>query len=61
MTYSLILMRRALIDVRAILRWLKKRSPSGMVSWRDALDDCLQEVIQDPYRYEKAAEGLILP
>lgn len=61
MTYSLVLLRRAWEDLRRTMRWIEKRSPLGMTRWRDALDDCLRAIVQDPYRYEKAVEGSVLP
>jgi plasmid stabilization system protein ParE len=61
MTYAIVLHRRALDDLGKILRWLKRRSKSGMEHWRDALDDCFLEIAKDPYRYAKVAEGSRVP
>ena len=61
MIHSLVVLRRAWDDIRKIMRWLNRHSPSGMTRWRDALDDCMNEVVHDPHRFERATEKRLAP
>jgi plasmid stabilization system protein ParE len=61
MTYRVILFRRAKEDVRKILRWLQKRSPDGMVRWRDEFYKTLDEIAADPSLSSAVSEGTRLP
>src|SRR5262245_22322257 len=61
MTNSFVIFRRAAGDFHKIVKWLKTRSPAGAEAWRFAFAECLAEIISDPSRYEKVAEGSVPP
>jgi plasmid stabilization system protein ParE len=61
MSHSIVLLRRAVKDLRSILRWIKRRSPRGMELWRDALENCLLEIAEDPFLFSRVTEGPALP
>jgi plasmid stabilization system protein ParE len=61
MTYRLVILRRAQDDVERIAHWLRKRSHAGMIAWRYALGDALQEILAEPLRWSRVAEGKRLP
>lgn len=61
MMFRVVLFRRAKEDVRKILRWLQKRSPTGMIRWRDEFYKTLDEIAVDPYSSSAVSEGARLP
>jgi plasmid stabilization system protein ParE len=61
MTYRLITLRRAEVDVRTISAWIAERSPSGAARWLDAYEAALERLCRAPESYGLADEDGAVP
>lgn len=47
---------RAIADVQHIAAWIHDRSPQGSLSWLDAYDEMVEQLVSDAERFSAAPE-----
>jgi len=57
MTYNLILLPRAQLDVDGTMRYLTERSPQGAIAWWNEWENLLADLRQRPFSFGLAPES----